>query len=122
MTTNTTRRITAAASSPRMSALPQPSALPRIRANTRAKSAPEKLLRQERQRGREHRGAPNPLEAAREVEHGGVTRETAEERGEAEEADAGHEGAPAPEAVGQRPGGQEKAGERQRVGVDHPLK
>jgi hypothetical protein len=45
-----------------------------------------------------------------------------DKRAHGEHRQAGREQQTAPEQVGQRAGGQEESGERQRVGVDRPLK
>jgi hypothetical protein len=79
------------------------------------------LLGDQRQRGREHRGATDPLEAPREVEEGRVGSQAAEQRSEREHPDADHEQPPPPEAIGERAHGQREGGEEQRVGVHDPL-
>ena len=50
-----------------------------------------------------------------------VPRGAAQERGDAEDDDAGREDEPAPVAIGERAGGEDERGERDRVGVDDPL-
>ena len=79
------------------------------------------LLADQRQRGGEHPGAADPLQAAGEVEQGRVLGDPAEERGEGEDPEADREDAPAPEPVAERAGGEQEGGEGQRVGVDDPL-
>ena len=54
-------------------------------------------------------------------EHQRRLREAAEQRGGREEDQPDREDHPAPEHVGERAGGQQQRGQRQRVGVDHPL-
>ena len=79
------------------------------------------LLADQGQRGGEHPGAADPLQAAGEVEQGRVLGDAAEERGEGEDPEADREDAPAPEPVAERAGGEQEGGEGQRVGVDDPL-
>ena len=61
------------------------------------------LLGDQRERGREHRGAADALDPPRHVEEDRAGREAAEERGEREDRDAADEDPLAPEAVGERP-------------------
>jgi len=79
------------------------------------------LLADQRQRGGEHAGAADPLQAPRQVEQGRVLGDPAEERGEGEDAEPDREDAPPAEPVAQRTGRQQEGGQHQRVGVDHPL-
>ena len=64
---------------------------------------------------------PMPCRPAREVQEGRAGRQPAEQRREREQPDPDHEQPPPAEAVGERAHGQGEGGERQRVGVDHPL-
>ncbi len=75
----------------------------------------------QRQRGREHHRAAGALHGAGEVQRQRVPRQAACGRGQREHDQPGHEHAPAPEQVSQRAGRQQERGERERVGVDHPL-
>jgi hypothetical protein len=77
--------------------------------------------REQRQRGREHDRAADALDSARDGEERRIARHPAQQRAEREHDDAGREHDPAAGAVGDHPGGEQERGERQRVGVDHPL-
>jgi len=78
-------------------------------------------MREHRERDREHDRGADALHGARAVEHHDVLRGGARERRNGEDAQADEEEAAAPEAVGERAGRQHDGGERERVGVDHPL-
>ena len=78
-------------------------------------------LRDEGERGGEHDGAPHPLHGARQVEHQRVGGEAADQRGHREDGQAaGEDLAPAVD-VADDTGGEQEGGQRQGVGVDHPL-
>ena len=79
------------------------------------------LLRDQRERGREHHRAADSLHAAGDDQEERVVGEPAGERGDREEDDAQHEDPLAAEEVGERAGGQDAGRQRERVGVDHPL-
>ncbi len=79
------------------------------------------LLGDQGQGDGEHDRAADALQGAGEVEEGRVGRERAEQRGEREDPQPDREDAAAAEAVGERAGGEHERGERERVGVDHPL-
>ncbi|MBN9624249.1 MAG: hypothetical protein J0H06_15095 [Actinobacteria bacterium] len=79
------------------------------------------LLGDQREADREHDRAADSLQAAGEVEEGGVGRERAEQRGGGEDRQPADEDAAPAEAVGERARCQHQRGERERVGVDHPL-
>jgi hypothetical protein len=79
------------------------------------------LLGQQRQRGREHDRPADALTAAGENQERGARGQAAEQRRDREESEADREHELAAEQVGQRPSGEQQRGERQRIGVDHPL-
>ena len=64
---------------------------------------------------------PIPWSAPRDDQEERVVRDAAGGRGDREQDDPDHEEPPAAEEVGQRAGGQDARGERERVGVDDPL-
>jgi len=66
-------------------------------------------------------GPAGALHGAREVQRERRTGQPASGGGERENDQPGDEHQPPPEAVGERAGGQQEGGERQRVGVDDPL-
>jgi len=78
-------------------------------------------VREDGQRDGEHDGGADALHRAGDVEEHDVVRRRARGRCRGEHDEADGEQAPAPEAVGERPGGEDHGGERERVGVDHPL-
>ena len=78
-------------------------------------------LRDERERGGEHHRPADALDAAEEVELERARGQPAGGRGDGEDDEADGEHEPAPEQVRERARGQQEGGERERVGVDHPL-
>ena len=79
------------------------------------------LLRNQREGDREHRGGADALHGTRDVQEGGIRREPGGQRGGREDPKPRGEHAAAPQAVGERAGGEHHGGERERVSVDHPL-
>ena len=76
------------------------------------------------QDGQAARGQQRPadaLQGARRDQHPHVRGQAAEQRGEGEPHGADHEHPAPPVAVAERPAEQQQAGQRQRVGVHHPL-
>jgi len=86
-----------------------------------ALTAAGELLGDEGEGDREHDRAADALQAAGNVEEGRVGGDRAEQRGDGEDPQPDDEYAPAAEPVGQRPRGEDERGEREGVGVDHPL-
>ena len=73
------------------------------------------------ERNREHDRAANALQSAGQLEHERGLRSAAERRGAREDGEADHPQTPAAEYVGERAAREQQGGERERVGVDHPL-
>ena len=80
------------------------------------------LLRDQRQRDGEHDRAADPLHRAVDVQHRRAGRQPRRQRRDGEDPEADAEDAPPAEPVGQRARGQDQGGQREGVGVDHPLK
>jgi hypothetical protein len=78
-------------------------------------------LIEERQRVRQHGGGADSLHRARRDQHGGIERQSAGERREREQHDAGGVHAPCAEPVAERARRKHQHGERERVRVDDPL-
>jgi hypothetical protein len=74
-----------------------------------------------RQAARGQQGRTDSLDQPRHDELPGALGDPAEHRGHGEPGDPHHEHPPPPEVVTQRPADQDQAGERQQVGVGHPL-
>jgi hypothetical protein len=87
----------------------------------RAAGRSREVLGDQRERRREHRRAADALERAGEIENEPASRDAAEERGERENADAGHEHALAPDAVGDGAGREQQRCQRERIRVKDPL-
>ena len=79
------------------------------------------LLREQRERGREHDRAADALNAARDDQEERIVREPAERRGDREEDDADQEQPLAPEEIREGTRRQDARREAERVGVHHPL-
>ena len=78
-------------------------------------------MREQGERSGEHRRRADALGTAGEVERNSGGRGSARGREQREREQArGKDGAPA-EPVGERAGGEQRRGEREGVGVDHPL-
>ena len=81
---------------------------------------PREGLQHQRERGRHERRGAQRLEHARRDQQGHRRRHTAEHRGDREPDDRPEEGAAAADPVGQPAGGDQRRGEHDRVGVQHP--
>ncbi len=92
-----------------------------VDAEGRAAVASGEGRRNERERGGEHDGAADALHGAGQVEHQGRGREPADQRGQREDDEADGEDLPPPVDVARHSGRQQEGGQRQRIGVHHPL-
>ena len=93
----------------------------RPRARTRCRGRGPVGRGEQGERGGEHERAADALQRAREVERERRAGEPAQHRGDREDDEADHEHEPPADAVGERAARQQQRGERERVGVDHPL-
>ena len=71
--------------------------------------------------GGEHDGATHTLHGPRQIEHERVGRQAADQRRQGEEGQSAGEDLAATVNVADDPGGEEEGGQRQGVGIDHPL-
>ncbi len=76
---------------------------------------------EDRQRRRHDEGGGDTHDRPGDDHRGRRVGEAGHHRADEEQGEAGLEGALAAEAVAEGPGGEEEAGEDERVGVDHPL-
>ena len=90
-------------------------------AERRAALAAVELLREQGERGREHRRPADPLRAAGEDQERSARGDRAQHRRDREAHEADREDHPAAEQVRERARRQQQRGERQRVRVDDPL-
>jgi hypothetical protein len=91
------------------------------RERTRPLTGIGERVREQGEGGGEEDGAAEPLHGASGVEHADAADDGAPEGRAREEDEAAGEDPPAPEAVGDRAGGEDDGGERERVRVHDPL-
>ena len=93
----------------------------RRRCRRRCRGPARERVRDQGERGGEHDGAADSLEGTPQIQHEWRGRQAAEQRRDREDGEAEGEDVAPPVDVAHDPGREEEGGERQGVGVDHPL-